>query len=181
MRQAFIAPRVRRWRVSARVSMPCTPGIFQWRRYVVERRFVPPVARDLAQFLDDKPAHMRRAALRVGSVRPVVADERISHGDDLPAIGGIGKHFLVAGHGSVEANLADCSLPVAPKDSPSKIRPSSRARSARMPAAESGCSASANCRIRLAPNKSARIRRLIRALKLLPRRCRLGGFPVPFW
>ena len=32
---------------------------------------------------------------------------RKGEGDDLPGIGGIGEDFLVAGHGGVEAHLAD--------------------------------------------------------------------------
>jgi hypothetical protein len=40
-------------------------------------------------------------------VHSVVADQRIRHGDDLSPIRGIGEHFLVTGHRSVETNLPD--------------------------------------------------------------------------
>ena len=73
----------------------------------VERNLRTPVARDLAQFLDDKAAHVRRAALGIGGIRAVVADQRIGHRHDLSAIRRIGQHLLVAGHGSVETNLAN--------------------------------------------------------------------------
>jgi hypothetical protein len=36
-----------------------------------------------------------------------VADVRKSESDDLPGIGGIGEDFLIAGHGGVEAHLAN--------------------------------------------------------------------------
>ena len=36
-----------------------------------------------------------------------IADMREGEGDDLPGIGGIGEDFLIAGHGGVEAHLAD--------------------------------------------------------------------------
>ena len=36
-----------------------------------------------------------------------IADMGEGEGDDLPGIGGIGEDFLVAGHGGVEAHLAD--------------------------------------------------------------------------
>ena len=36
-----------------------------------------------------------------------IADVREGEGDDLPGVGGIGEDLLVAGHGGVEADLAD--------------------------------------------------------------------------
>src|SRR5262249_55038161 len=72
-----------------------------------------PIAWLLRQFFDDKSAHMRRAALLVERVDPVISDQRIRHRYNLPAIRGIGQHLLVAGHRGVEANLpnarADCA------------------------------------------------------------------------
>ena len=47
-------------------------------------------------------------ALAVGRVDPVIADQRIRHGDDLAAIGRIGQDFLITGHGGVEAGLPGC-------------------------------------------------------------------------
>ena len=72
----------------------------------LERVFRAPATRDLAQLLDDKAARVRGAAFGIGGIGSVIADKRISHRDDLPAIGGIGQHFLIAGHRSVEANFA---------------------------------------------------------------------------
>src|SRR6476646_3464783 len=50
---------------------------------------------------------MRLAAFRVERIHAIIPDERISHCDDLTAIGRISQHLLVAGHGSVEANFTD--------------------------------------------------------------------------
>src|SRR5689334_9157578 len=73
----------------------------------LERMFRAPVARAFAQFLDHESPQVRVSDLGVGRVRAVVANARISHGNDLAAIRAIGQHVRVAGHGSVEANLAD--------------------------------------------------------------------------
>ena len=55
---------------------------------------------------DDKAGQMRPAAFDVLGVDAVVADLRIGHRDDLPAVTGVGEDFLIAGHRRVEANLA---------------------------------------------------------------------------
>src|SRR5271157_361689 len=36
----------------------------------------------------------------------VITDERISHGDNLAFIGGVGNHFLITGHARVEYDFA---------------------------------------------------------------------------
>ena len=77
------------------------------RGYVIEIAGRAPVARDGAQLLDDEPAHMRLRAFPVDLVHAVVADLRTSHRDDLAAIRRIGEHFLIPGHRSIEADLAD--------------------------------------------------------------------------
>src|SRR5947208_9236892 len=72
----------------------------------IERHFGAPVARRFAQFFDDETAHVRRAAFLIEGIGSVVTDQRISHGHDLAAIGGISQHFLITGHGGVETNFA---------------------------------------------------------------------------
>ena len=46
-------------------------------------------------------------ALDVFFVGADIADMREGEGDDLPGIGRVGEDFLIAGHGGVEADLAD--------------------------------------------------------------------------
>jgi len=53
-----------------------------------------------------KPATWRPPRLHVHLIDAVIADERIGHRDDLGFVGRVGEDFLVAGHGSVEADLA---------------------------------------------------------------------------
>ena len=50
---------------------------------------------------------MRPSAFLIEFVRSIIPNQRIRHRHDLTAIGRIGQHFLIAGHGSVKANLAD--------------------------------------------------------------------------
>jgi hypothetical protein len=40
--------------------------------------------------------------LEVFLIHSAVSDQRVSHGHDLPLVGGIGENFLIAGHGSIE-------------------------------------------------------------------------------
>src|SRR5580704_4806713 len=65
---------------------------------------------------------MRLAAFRVERIYAIIPDQRISHGDDLTAIGRIGQHLLVASHGSVETNFTDarpfCSKTFSVKGAP---------------------------------------------------------------
>src|SRR4029077_4917452 len=82
-------------------------------------------------------------------------------------------------------------VPVAPNDSPSKIRPSSRASNARI---KSQCLARLCDPVELViaigrcwcehdyehEHEKPESKRSTRVFKLLPRRCRLGGSPVPF-
>lgn len=65
-----------------------------------------PVADDGAEFCDDEAAEVRGGAFFVDRVHPIVTDFRIGHGDNLTAVGGVGKDFLIPGHGSVEANFS---------------------------------------------------------------------------
>ena len=61
--------------------------------------------------LQDHPARARRRrhvdGLDVFFVGADVADVREGEGDDLPGIRGVGEDLLIAGHGGVEADLAD--------------------------------------------------------------------------
>ena len=51
-----------------------------------------------------------------------IADMREGEGDDLPGVGRVGHHFLIAGHGGVEAQFPDrlalCAEAPAPDDPP---------------------------------------------------------------
>src|SRR5262249_18743866 len=82
-------------------------GYIPFPQIFIERHFGAPVARDLGQFLNDEPAHVRRLTLLVERVDAIVSDQGIRHRHDLPAIRRIGQHFLVTGHRGVEANLTD--------------------------------------------------------------------------
>jgi len=53
----------------------------------------------------DDAAAEQPAGLEVGGGDAVVADVRRGEGDDLPRIGRIGEHLLVAGEGGVEHDL----------------------------------------------------------------------------
>ena len=66
----------------------------------------PPVAPAARQLADDDAAAERPAALVVVLVDAVVADVRVREGDDLPGIGRIGDHLLVARQHGVEHDLA---------------------------------------------------------------------------
>ena len=54
-----------------------------------------------------KPSTCGLTRFQVFRVDAVIADERIRHGDDLPLVGRIGQHFLVAGHAGVENDFAE--------------------------------------------------------------------------
>ena len=47
------------------------------------------------------------AAFDVFGIDAVVADMRVSEGDDLLAVARVREDFLIAGHGGVEHHLAD--------------------------------------------------------------------------
>src|SRR5579862_249353 len=72
----------------------------------VQRHLGAPTARYAAQLLDDESLHVRPAALLIGGVYAIVADERVGHRDDLPLVGWVREHFLVTGHRRVETDLA---------------------------------------------------------------------------
>jgi len=65
-----------------------------------------PVGDDPAGLAHDEALDPRAHRFSVGFVDAVVADQRISHADDLACVGRIGENFLVAGHRSVEDHLA---------------------------------------------------------------------------
>ena len=61
---------------------------------------------DAAVLADDEAGEVRPAAFDVLGVDAVVADLRVGHRDDLPAVAGVGEDLLVAGHRRVEADFA---------------------------------------------------------------------------
>ena len=97
--------------VSARVSMPAQPDDAARFQPVVEAAGGAVVRgrRDGGMQNDAAGARPRRQvdALDVVLVGADIADMREGEGDDLPGIGGVGEDLLVAGHGGVEADLAD--------------------------------------------------------------------------
>jgi hypothetical protein len=102
----FGAPPSRMRAVSARVSMPETPGM-PWeasQSSQVLRRAV--VGRLGHVLLDDQAARGGRDRLDVLGVGADIADVGEGEGDDLPGIGRVGQRLLVAGHAGVEADLA---------------------------------------------------------------------------
>jgi len=70
---------------------------------------------------------VRTPRFHVQFVDAVIADERIGHRDDLAFIGRVGEDFLIAGHGSVEADFAARGRARA-KTNAMKTEPSSSAR-----------------------------------------------------
>ncbi len=66
-----------------------------------------PIGDDRAEFADDEPGGMGSEGFHIDLVDAVIADLRIGHGDDLPAVGGVGEDLLITGHGSVEAHFTD--------------------------------------------------------------------------
>ena len=125
-RMPRIAPLMRSLRVSARVSIPSMPMILFCFEVLVQAHVRPVVGIERRQLLDDKPRHVRLAALDVLPVDAVVADQRVGHRDDLPLVGRIGQDLLVAGHRRVEDDFA-FGVPAWPNAVPVKTVPSSRA------------------------------------------------------
>ena len=93
-------------RQRARVD-PLHAGDLPGSQIIFERDFRTPAARNFAQFLDDKSAHVRFTAFLIERICAVVSDQRVSHRHDLTAIRRIGQHLLVTGHRGVETNFAD--------------------------------------------------------------------------
>ncbi len=92
-------------RVSARVSTPARPMRPLARSHASKRpaerkwRVRHVLAHDAAE-------REGLVALDVLGIGADIADVREGEVDDLPRIGGIGHHLLIAGHGGVEAHLA---------------------------------------------------------------------------
>ena len=89
------------------MSIPSRPMTPASRRYSSSDLLRAEVARFAAQLADDKAPQRQPAALDVFEIDAVVADQRVRHRDDLPAIGGVGEDLLVAGHARVEHDLAE--------------------------------------------------------------------------
>ena len=102
---ARIAPRSRRWRVRRRVSTPAMATTPRACEEVGQRLLGAPARRLVAHVAHHEALGEDAPRLHVGAVDPVVADVRHRHGDDLPGVARVGKHFLVAGHRGVEAQL----------------------------------------------------------------------------
>ncbi len=66
----------------------------------------PVVARDRGEVPDDQRLDLNPRRFLVLPVDSVVSDVRISEGDELPAVGGIGEDFLVSREAGVEDDLA---------------------------------------------------------------------------
>jgi hypothetical protein len=66
----------------------------------------PPVAGSAGEVADDDAAAERLATLVVVGRGAVVADVRVGEGDDLPGVGRVRDHLLVAAHHGVEDDLA---------------------------------------------------------------------------
>ena len=102
-----IAPRSRRCRVSARVSMPLIPttpcAVSSSSRLRVDRQLLG----TRAGIADDVPGHPDAARLGVVGVDAGVADVRGGHHDDLTVVRRVGQRLLVAGHPGGEHRLAD--------------------------------------------------------------------------
>src|SRR5262249_18427643 len=72
-----------------------------------ERESSPPVGINAARFLDDEAFDKGPATLDILLRNAVIADHRISHGDDLTVIGRIGQNFLITHHRGVKHHFAD--------------------------------------------------------------------------
>ena len=102
-----IAPRSRRCRVSARVSMPLMPTT-PWppaRRPASAGR--APVRRAAGRVAHDVAGDPDPAGLGVLVVDAGVADVRRGHHDDLAVVRRVGERLLVAGHAGGEDRLAE--------------------------------------------------------------------------
>jgi len=73
----------------------------------VNRNFGAPVARHRLVPADDESVDIGNDALEIVARNAVVADERIRHRDDLPAIRRVRQHFLITGDAGVEHHFAD--------------------------------------------------------------------------
>ena len=66
-----------------------------------------PTAFNTRKLLDHKSVHLRNITLAILDTRTIVADQWISHGNDLASVGWISQHLLISAHGRVEANLTN--------------------------------------------------------------------------
>ena len=102
-----IAPRSRRCRVRARVSMPEMPTTPCALQLVVEAAPRPPVAGHPGRVADDVAGHPDPRRLGILVVDAGVADVRCGHHHDLAVVRRVGERLLVAGHAGVEDRLAE--------------------------------------------------------------------------
>ena len=56
---------------------------------------------------DDETADKGAERLSLVPVQSDISDQRVCHGDNLSAVGGVGQHLLVPGHPGVEDDLPD--------------------------------------------------------------------------
>ena len=66
-----------------------------------------PTALCARKLLNDKTTDLWETAFRICWIGSVVSDERIGHGHELAAVGGIGEHLLITAHGGIETDLTD--------------------------------------------------------------------------
>ena len=69
---------------------------------LIQRVVRTEVARLLAALAHHEPEYRRVQAFEIIMVDAVIADHRISHHDDLSAIGQVAEHFLIAAHSGIE-------------------------------------------------------------------------------
>ena len=81
-------------------------GDFPLFQVAVESLPGAPVAGDLTEFFDDKPAHVRFVALVVERIDPVIPDHWIGHRNDLTTVGRIRQNLLITRHRGVETDLS---------------------------------------------------------------------------
>ena len=68
------------------------------------------------QIADNQAGGIYFAAFGVFAVGAGVADVRVGQGNDLPAVGWVGKDFLIAGHRGVEHDFAGGRTRMADRD-----------------------------------------------------------------
>ena len=101
-----MAPCVRIRRTKARVSMPLDADDAVASQIFVELALGSKIACPAALLANNEAGQMRLVAFDVLGVHAVVANFRIGHRDDLPAITRIRQDFLIAGHRRIETDFA---------------------------------------------------------------------------
>ena len=90
----------------ARVSRPSTPSLPGGLEVIGQIALGPPVGRVGVVLLDNEALHLDPPGFDIFGIDAVIADQGISHGDDLALVGRVGEDLLITGHGGVEHHLA---------------------------------------------------------------------------